>query len=308
LTIAALNDLKVLLSDIQNAYLTAPCREKVYTKAGPEFGPADCGKTMLIVRALYGLKSRGAAFRSFLADHLWDIGYRPSKADSDVWMRPAIKNNGFKYWEYILCYVDDILVISDNPMQTMNNIGQKFKFKDDKAVTPEQYLGAGLSKMTNDSGTECWAMSSDEYCGALVKTVEGVLEKKGLRLLSKCRTPTSHGYRPELDATAELKQDGVQWYQELIGSLRWAAELGRVDILLEVTLMSQQLALPREGHLEQVLHIIGHLKQHPKLRLMFDSDSPKVNENWFLVYDWEDFIAVLLRPYRPTNLRQGETL
>ena len=95
---------------------------------------------MLIVRALYGLKSSGAAFRSFLADHLWDIGYRPSKADSDVWMRPAIKNNGFKYWEYILCYVDDILVISDNPMQTMNNIGQKFKFKDDKAVTPEQYL------------------------------------------------------------------------------------------------------------------------------------------------------------------------
>ena len=55
-------------------------------------------------------------------------------------MRPAIKNNGFKFWEYILCYVDDILVISDNPMQTMNNIGQKFKFKDNKAVTPEQYL------------------------------------------------------------------------------------------------------------------------------------------------------------------------
>ena len=53
--------------------------------------------------------------------------------------------------------------------------------------------------------------------------------------------------------------------------------------------MSQQLALPREGHLEQVLHIIGYLKQHPKLCLMFDSDSPKVNENWFLVYDWEDF-------------------
>ena len=78
--------------------------------------------------------------------------------------------------------------------------------------------------------------------------------------------------------------------------------------MLDVTLMSQQLALPREGHLEQVLHIIGYLKQHPKLRLMFDSDSPKVNENWFLVYDWEDFIAVLLRPYRPTNLRQGETL
>ena len=271
------------------AYHTAPCREKVYTKAGPEFGPSDCGKTMLIVRALYGLKSSGAAFRSSLADHLWDIGYRSSKADNDVWMRPAVKDNGFKYWEYILCYVDDILVLSHNPMQTMRNIGQKFKFKDDKIETPTQYLGAGLSKMLNEDGKECWAMSSDDYCGALVKTVEGVLEKRDLRLLSKCRTPLSHGYRPELDATAELKQDGVQWYQELVGSLRWAAELGRVDILLEITLMSQQLALPREGHLEQVLHIIAYLKLHPKFRLMFNCDPPKVDEAWFLAYDWEDF-------------------
>ena len=38
LTIAALNDLKVLACDIQNAYLTANPREKVYTIAGPEFG------------------------------------------------------------------------------------------------------------------------------------------------------------------------------------------------------------------------------------------------------------------------------
>ena len=36
--IAALNDLKVLGCDIQNAYLTAPTREKIWTIAGPEFG------------------------------------------------------------------------------------------------------------------------------------------------------------------------------------------------------------------------------------------------------------------------------
>ena len=65
LTIAALNDLKVLACDIQNAYLTANCREKVWMRAGPDFG-SDAGKRMLIVRALYGLKSSGAAFRSLL--------------------------------------------------------------------------------------------------------------------------------------------------------------------------------------------------------------------------------------------------
>ena len=34
LTLAALNDLEVKTSDIQNAYLTAPCSEKVHTMLG----------------------------------------------------------------------------------------------------------------------------------------------------------------------------------------------------------------------------------------------------------------------------------
>ena len=77
LTIAALNELKIQACDIQNAYLTAPCREKFWMIAGPEFG-SDKGKRMLVVRALYGLKSSGAAFCAFLAETLHDAGYRPS--------------------------------------------------------------------------------------------------------------------------------------------------------------------------------------------------------------------------------------
>ena len=38
LTIAALNNLDVLACDIQNAYLTAQCREKIWTHTGPDFG------------------------------------------------------------------------------------------------------------------------------------------------------------------------------------------------------------------------------------------------------------------------------
>ena len=93
--IATLHDLEVLACNIQNAYLTAPCREKVFTIAGPAFG-SEAGKVFIITRALYGLKSSGAAFRSFLADHLHDIGYRSCPADADVWMRPALKPNDFK--------------------------------------------------------------------------------------------------------------------------------------------------------------------------------------------------------------------
>ena len=67
LMIAALNDLYLQAADIENTYLTAPFREKIWTRAGPEFG-MDEEKVFIVVRALYGLKFSGAAFRAFLAE------------------------------------------------------------------------------------------------------------------------------------------------------------------------------------------------------------------------------------------------
>ena len=46
--IAALNGLDVLAGDIGNAYINAPCKEKIWTIAGYEFG-SDQGQVMLIV-------------------------------------------------------------------------------------------------------------------------------------------------------------------------------------------------------------------------------------------------------------------
>ena len=54
LTIAALNGLKVMACDIQNAYLTADCCERIWTKAGPEFG-SEAGSIFIVKKALHGL-------------------------------------------------------------------------------------------------------------------------------------------------------------------------------------------------------------------------------------------------------------
>jgi hypothetical protein len=64
------------MADIEIAYPMAPITEKVRSVLGPEFGD-DTGKCAFIVRALYGLKPAGAAFRNHLAEcmkHLcWKI-------------------------------------------------------------------------------------------------------------------------------------------------------------------------------------------------------------------------------------------
>ena len=102
---------------------------------------------MIVKMALYGLKSSGAAFRAKLAGVLHDIGYTPSKADPDVWLRPSEKPYESAYYEMVLCYVDEVLAIYDIPMRMMDNIRSVFKLKDDKSEVPDVYLGATLSQV-----------------------------------------------------------------------------------------------------------------------------------------------------------------
>ena len=71
--------------------------------------------------------------------------------------------------------------------------------------------------------------------------------------------------------------------------LRWAVEIGRIDILLETSFMSAHLALPKIGHLEQVIHIFGYLKQNSKKKIAFDPEHPQIDERRFQKYDWYDF-------------------
>jgi len=83
--LAALNRLDILAADIGNAYINADSREKVFFVAGDEFGKMNKGKVVVIVKALYGLKSSGAAWRAHFAQVLHDLGYQSSLADPDVW-------------------------------------------------------------------------------------------------------------------------------------------------------------------------------------------------------------------------------
>ena len=80
--VGAINDLDIMACNIGNAYLNAPCREKIWFEAGPECGELN-GKPCKLVRALYGesgiprqhLHSLIRDFLSFIprAEKLWGI-------------------------------------------------------------------------------------------------------------------------------------------------------------------------------------------------------------------------------------------
>ena len=97
------------------------------------------------------------------------------------------------------------------------------------------YLGA---KVNNMSGDDKWTISSYNYVKAAIeKTTIG----KGTRwkFSKKAPTPMIVGFEPELDESPELRSNDHTFYQELIGMLRRAIELGQADILFEVSLLSQ---------------------------------------------------------------------
>jgi hypothetical protein len=205
--------------DLENAYLNAPCREKIWFEGGLECGE-DKGKVCVIVRSLYGLKSTGAAFRAALAQLLQDLGYKSSKADPDVWMREAIKTNGHKYYEMLFVYVDDILALSHQATMSIQEITNFFKAKDG-SIKPEIYLGADVARIQLPDGREVWLTSLRTYVKNSILVVERLLEEDGdgYVLKANARNPFPTGYKPEVDVTDELDQTMASRFMQLIGIL-----------------------------------------------------------------------------------------
>jgi hypothetical protein len=258
---------------------------------GPEFG-SDAGKKAFIVGALYGLKSAGASFRNHLADCMRHMGFTPCLADPDLWMMATEKPDGTKYWAYALLYVDDVMVIHHDALSILARLDKYFKLKPGSVGDPTMYLGATVKKMILDNGVSAWASSPAKYVWASVENVEKYLQDLGdkrWKLPRKCSNPFKLDYKPELDGSKELNAELSNWYMHLIGMLQWMVEIGQVDILTEVSLMSSYMAMPREGHLDAVLHIFGYLKIKYNSRMAFDPTVPYCNETSFQECDWKEF-------------------
>ena len=66
-------------------------------------------------------------------------------------------------------------------------------------------------------------------------------------------------------------------------------ELGRIDMITEVNMMASCLAMPREGHLENVFHIFVYLKIKHDSRLVFDPTYPEIDMSSLKEYAWIHF-------------------
>jgi hypothetical protein len=137
-------------------------------------------------------------------------------------------------------------------------------------------LGVKLKKNVLPNVVVAWGMSSSKYEQSAVQNVQDYLVTLpgDQKLLKKASDPFAGGYKPELDDSPECYPIRANFYQSQIDILRWCVELGRIDIITEVLMLSTYLCLTREGHLEAVFHVFAYLGLHHNARVVFDPTYP----------------------------------
>ena len=281
--------------DTENAYLTAPSGEKIWCMLGPEFGE-DASMRAIMVRTLYGLNSVDVSFCNYLADCMRHFGFESCKAYHNVWFKPIVrKDDGHQYYACCLLFVDNILMIHHYGEKALEEIDHFFKTKPNLVGDPGYYLKAQLCPMTLPNGGIAWRMSASKYVQAAVVVVEAYHEREypTRRWDKRTSGPFPSNCAPELDTNDLLDHEKSAFYQSQIGVLRWIVELGRIDIIMEVSELSSFLAMPCEGHLNAVVHLFNFLEKRHNARVVFDPNYPMIDMSSFKECDRSLFYGYL---------------
>ena len=227
--------LDLMTADVGNAFPTAPNQEKVWCVAGDEFGDRK-GAMIEIQRAMYGLSGSSRAFADFLGDCLHSIGFEPSRADPDLWIKKM--EHGY---DYIATHVDDLIVVAKKPQEYLALIEQEFALRNIESE-PSYYLGTSLKRLEDGR----IHMNSEDYIKESIRKYEANYNIT----LKKENIPMPCDAHPELDNTEPLIVIQHKEYQHIIGLGQWITLTGRIDIAYPVSSLARFAANPREGHLK----------------------------------------------------------
>ena len=272
--IAEHNGLDLWSTDIGNAYLETYTKEKVYIIAGGEFGDR-AGHTLLIRKALYGLKSSGLRWHERLTDVLRAMGFFPSKAERDIWMRDC-----GDHYEYIGVYVDDLIIASKDPQGIVDILMGEHNFK--LKGTGEVNFHLGCDFFRDKDGRLCFAPR--KYIEKMLANYERIYGE----LPKQASSPLTQNDHPELDASDLLDIENIKIYQSLVGALQWVIQIGRWDVCTAVMTLSRFRAAPRQGHLERVKRVHGYLRKFKHGIVRINTEEPDYSAIPVERFDWEN--------------------
>eukprot|EP00957_Ditylum_brightwellii_P060076 4562037-Ditylum_brightwellii.AAC.1 len=139
------------------------------------------------VGALYRLRSAGTSWRAALAEQLFNLGYKSTNANPDVWICLAVTDLGMEYYEILCVYVDGIVAVSSKARDAIQQVTEVFTAKEGSMGVLEKYLGTDIEKIQAVHGRMAVEdlFVEDGFDGGLKKKELNVTDEVGDHLLSR---------------------------------------------------------------------------------------------------------------------------
>jgi histone deacetylase 1/2 len=251
--------------DVKNAFLHGVLEKEVYMKQPPGFENPNAPKYICrLDKALYGLKQAPRAWYSRLSTKLQDFGFRPSQADTSLFL---YDKSGIII--FVLIYVDDIIVTSSSDCAVsalLKDLNVHFAIKD---LGPLHFFLGIEVKRTFDG----LLLTQEKYANDL-------MSKVGMVGCKAAPTPLSSS---EPLGTPLGSDDSTQ-YRSIVGALQYLT-LTRPDLAFSVNKVCQYLHAPTTAHWTAVKRILHYVKDTSGLGITFRR-SPSTLLSAFSNADW----------------------
>ena len=227
--------------DVNNAFLNGDLKEDIYLQQ-PE-GFADVSKSNLVCKlhkSLYGLKQAPRAWFERLQNVLVSSGFTCTKSDQSLFVK-----NSPLLTQYVLVYVDDILIIS-SCSQSLDSLvlhlHAQFALKD--LGQHDYFLGIQVHHV--ESGL---LLSQKKYAVDLLARVKMQYAKAIASPMTSGEKLTTHGSDLMLDP---------HLYRSVVGVLQYLT-ITRPELSFAVNQVCQFMQTPREAHWKAVKRILRYI-------------------------------------------------
>jgi hypothetical protein len=252
LAIANHKNLEVATADITSAFLYPELKEELYIQL-PD------GRTVRLMRALYGLRQAANAFLNHLKEKLEDIGFKQMLSDTCTF-RLDVRDA----FIVLATHVDDLLFIS-NSKSLISKVKDALAVHFDLTFYEEAQEFLGIT-ITRDRTNKLLRLSQIGY----IEKILGNFKLPNSERIS--RTPY-HLSAPKKEASTPLDAEGKQLYMQITGSLLYLAISTRPDILSSVHHLTRAMQSPKEADIVAAYRVLRYLLMTPDLCLTFNGNS-----------------------------------
>ena len=235
---------ELIFGDVSTAFLHAPLPEgeEIFVWPPEEYYP---GKDVVwqLKRPLYGLKTAPKHWQDYFASVLCDLGGIRLKSEANVFYYPKTEN-------YVMIYVDDIIVCGKSPHELFQQIGEQVLLKETGRLREGETVKFLGRRLKRENGA-IYLLPAENY-------IEEILEEHGLSKAKAATTPGSKD-RKSSSLVSELDYDGAHNYRKATGKLMWLIPI-RPDINYAVKELSRSLQAPTEEDYACLKHVLRYLK------------------------------------------------